>query len=533
MAKIIKLGVEARDKISKGVNELANTVGVTLGPKGRNVILTRSWGSPQVTKDGVSIAREISLKDQFEDMGAQMVKSAASKTCDAAGDGTTTATVLAQSMFNEGIKLLAANYNPMDLKRGIDKAVQKVVDELGTIAKETSDSEEIVQVGTISANGDLTIGKLLAEAMGKVGRDGVITIEESDTLETKLEFSEGMQFDRGYMTPYFINNVERSQVEFNNCFILLCDGRLDDIQVLVNLFQQVSQSGKPLVIIAEDFSQNFVATLILNMRSGALTSCPIKAPGFGDRRKEILKDLSVLTGSVLFTEDTGTLVKDATVEDLGVVDKAVINRSNTTLVGGSGKEEELLARVTQIKDDIRNTNSDYDREKMQDRLAKLVGGVAVIKVGAPTEPEMKEKKDRVEDAMHSTRAAVEEGIVAGGGVALLRCSHVVDNLIDSLEEQGEIEGAKIVKKSLEAPVRKIAENAGFSADRVVDKVVESNNTDFGYNAAKERFENLVESGVIDPKKVVRCALQNAASVASMLLTTEAIVGDEPEQEKNA
>jgi len=528
--KFVKYNEDARKHIQAGVNKLANAVKVTLGPKGRHVLLRRSWGAPHVTRDGVTIAKEIFLKDQFEDMGAQMVKAAASKTCDEAGDGTTTATVLAQAIYAEGLQLLTAGYNPIDLKRGIDKAVNVVVEVLDSFVKITQDPEEIAQVGTISAN-DPEIGKLISEAMSSVGKEGIITIEESQSLKTHLEISDGMQFDRGYITPYFITDVERTVVDLPEASVLLYDGRLENIKLLEALLQEVSRSGKPVLIIAEEFGQNALATLVQNKLRGSLFSCPVKAPGFGERRKEILKDLAVLTGATLFTNETGMTLDKAELSHLGNARRIIVTRADTTIVGGGGNKEKIKTRAAQIKDDISHCDTDYDQKRMRERLAKLMGGVAVIKVGAPTEPEMKERKDRVEDAVHATRAAVEEGIVPGGGIALLRCSDAVMDLIESLEDRGERDGAQIILNCLKSPLRIIVENAGGSPD-VVEKEVLKRNGNVGYNAAKGTYEDLVESGVIDPKKVVRCALQNAASVASMLITTEAMVADDPTETNN-
>jgi len=524
-SKLVMYDTKARELIKSGVDKLANAVRVTLGPKGRHVLLRRSWGPPHVTRDGVTIAREIFLKDQFEDMGAQMVKTAASKTCDEAGDGTTTATVLAQAIYNEGLQLLAAGYNPVDLKRGIDKAVDVVVAYLDQIAKPTQDPAEIAQIGTISAN-DKEIGELIAEGMKKVGKEGVISIEESQTLKTHLELSDGMQFDRGYITPYFITDGERSIVDLPDAFLLIYDGRIEEIETLVPLLQEVSKSGKPILIIAEDYSQKVLATLIQNKLRGALFNCPIKAPGFGERRKELLKDLSVLTGATLFSKDIGMTFEQAELRHLGEARKIVVSRSSTTIIGGAGKKEMILERANQIRADIEHCDSDYDRKTMRDRLAKLVGGVAVIRVGAPTEPEMKEKKDRVEDAVHATKAAVEEGIVPGGGVALLRCTNLVQQLIETLKKE-EREGARIILNSLKAPLRRIVENSGGKPDVVEQSILNVEQFGFGYNAAEDKYEDLIVAGIIDPKKVVRCALQNAASVASMLITTEAMVADDP------
>lgn len=525
--KLVIYKEDARDKIRAGVNKLADAVKVTLGPKGRHVLLRRSWGAPHVTRDGVTIAKEIFLKDQFEDMGAQMAKTAAQKTVDDAGDGTTTATILVQSIYNDGIKKLAANYSPVDLKRGIDKAVDVVVEELERITKPTQDPEEIAQIGTISAN-DKDIGNLLSEAMEKVGKDGVITIEESPTFKTYLEVADGMKFDRGYITPYFITNIDKVQVELDECFVFLHDGRLENVKEMEPILQEISRTGKSLLLMAEDYGQNFVATLIINKQRGTLFSCPVKAPGFGERRKEILKDIAVLTGGSVFANEAGLTMKQATMNHLGTANKVIITRSETTIIGGGGSKDEIKARVNQIKDDMKSCDSSYDKEKMRERLAKLVGGVAVIRVGAATEPEMKEKRDRVEDAMHATRAAVEEGIVPGGGVALLRCSPSVEELCKTLKNEGEREGAKIILSALQAPLKIIAFNAGCSPDIVVNSVLAEEFPEYGYNAAENRYENLVAAGIIDPKKVVRCALQNAASIASMLLTTEALVADDPD-----
>lgn len=525
VSKLVVYDNKARGLIKSGVDKLANAVRVTLGPKGRNVLLRKSWGAPHVTRDGVTIAKEIFLEDLFEDMGAQMVKTAASKTCDEAGDGTTTATVLTQAIYNEGLQLLVAGYNPVDLKRGIDKAVKVVVDYLDKIAKPVQDAEEIMQVGIISAN-DKEIGELVAEGMKKVGKEGVISIEESQTFKTYLELSDGMQFDRGYITPYFVTDGEHSVVDLPDSFILICDDRIEEVETLVPLLQEVSKSGKPILIIAEDYSQKVLATLIQNKLRGALFNCPVKAPGFGQRRKEILKDLSVLTGATLFSNDIGMTFKQAEISHLGKARKVVVNRISTTIIGGNGEKEKVLERANQIRADLKYCDSEYDRKTMKDRLAKLVGGIAVIRVGAPTEPEMKEKKDRVEDAVHATRAAVEEGIVPGGGVALLRCSSVIEEFIETLEK-GEREGAKIILNSLKSPLCRIVENAGGKPDVVEQKILNTESLNFGYNAVKDSYEDLIGTGIIDPKKVVRCAIQNAASVASMLITTEAMIADNP------
>lgn len=529
-SKIVKYGNEARQSIKKGVDKLANAVKVTLGPKGRHVLFRTNWGSSHVTRDGVTIAKEIFLRDQFEDMGAQMVKTAATKTVDDCGDGTTTATVLSQAIYSDALQLLAVGYNPIDIKRGMDKAVEKVIENLTIIAQPTQDPEKIAQIGTISAN-DEEIGKLIADAMEKVGKEGVVTIEESQTVKTQLEVSDGMEFDRGYITPYFVTDVDHATVDLLDSFVLVYDGRLEEINALVPLLQSVSKTGRPILIIAEDYGQNCLATLINNKLKGSLYSCPIKAPGFGERRKEILKDLAVLTKATLFAKEVGMDIGKATIENLGQARRIVVTRSNTTIVGGIGTKEAITARANQIRHDIEHCDSDYDRKGMRQRLAKLLGGVAIIKVGAPTEPEMKEKKDRVEDALHATKAAVEEGIVPGGGIALLRCSNVVKELIDALEDKGEREGARIILNSLEAPLRMIVQNAGGKPDLVIAEVLKNDNLNFGFNAAKDRFEDLVATGIIDPKKVVRCALQNAVSVSSMLITTEAMIADDPEEKE--
>lgn len=525
--KVIKIGDEARQSLKAGVDKVADLVGSSLGPRGRNTIIARSWGAPHITKDGVTIAREISLKDQFENMGAQTVKVAASKTCDEAGDGTTTATVLAQSIFNHGFKMLAAGFSPIDLKRGIDKATATVIEHLKSLSREVEGVEEVAQVGTISANGDREIGELLAKAVDKVGRDGIITVEEGDGQDTVLTFAEGVKFDRGYMTPHFITNLDSFQVEFEDACVLLNDGRLQDANVILPVLEAVHKKGKPILIIAEDFAQGVVATLIANRKNG-LVSCPIRSPGFGDNRKEMMKDLAVLTGATLFSADLGNKLDDASWDDLGTVKLAVIDRNTTTLVSGGGTNEALKERIAQIRDALKHASNEYDKSKLQERLAKLVGGVAQIRVGGATEPEMKEKKDRVEDAMYATRAAVEEGIVTGGGMALLRCRNAVRALSGTLEA-GEREGAKAVMEALESPARRIAENANGTSEGVVSEVLKSNDPNFGYNAQLNVFEDLAERGIIDPTKVVRCAIQNAASVASMLLTTEGMIGEEPKE----
>lgn len=532
MAKKILEKDEARQAIRRGVNKVANTIGHTLGPKGKNVIIQRSWGSPHTTKDGVTVGKSIELKDPFENMGAQMIKAAAQHTVDMAGDGTTTSSVLAQAIYNQGLKLLASGFNPVDLKRGLDKATAAAVSELANIVKPVEDNEEIAQVGTISANGDTHIGNLLAEALSKVGKDGVITIEESGNFETTLETTDGMEFDRGYMSPYFITDPEKSRVVFENCYVLLCESRLENPQELVPLFNEIAKKGKQLLIVADDFGQTLIATLAVNKQNGVFQSCAVKAPGFGDRRKEILKDLAVLTGATLFSKDLGLEARNAEWDHLGSAKRIIITRGSTTIVGGGGTAQDIKDRCNQIRNDMEHVgDSAYDRERMRERLAKLTGGVAVIRVGAPTEPEMKEVKDRVEDAMNATRAAAEEGIVPGGGIALLRCKSAVERLVATLVE-GEREGAKIVLNALEAPLRKIVSNSGVGPDIVVYTVLQNDSPHYGYNAALGKFEDLVEAGIIDPKKVVRCALQNAASVASLLLTTEAMVADEPEDKED-
>lgn len=532
MPKSILEQDRARQAIKNGVDKVANTVGFTLGPKGKNILIQRNWGiSPHTTKDGVTAARSIDLKDPFENMGAQMIKAASQSTVNSAGDGTTTATVLAQSIFNNGLKLLASGFNPVDLKRGIEKATKVAVSELANIVKPTETPEEIAQVGTISSNGDTHIGNLFAEALSKVGKDGVITIEEGSNLDTILETTDGMEFDRGYMSPYFINEPEKSQCVFKNCYILLCESRLENPQELVPLFEEVVKKSKQLLVVADDFGQTFIATLAVNKQNGVLQSCAVKAPGFGNRRQEILKDLAVLTGGTLFSKDLGLEVRNAEIKHLGTAEKVVINRGTTTIIGGGGTAEEIKDRCDQIRNDMLHVgDSEYDRERMRERLAKLAGGVAVIRVGGQTEEETKELRDRVEDAMHATRAAAEEGIVPGGGVALLRCKKAVEDVLASLEDEGEREGAKIILRSLEAPIRKIVENSGVGPDIVVHNVLSNDNINYGYNAARGEYTNMVEAGIIDPKKVVRCALQNASSVASLLLTTEAMIAEDVESE---
>jgi len=525
MAKQITYGDESRQAILRGVNRLADAVKVTLGPKGRNVVLDKKFGSPIITKDGVTVAKEIDLKDPLENMGAQMVREVASKTSDVAGDGTTTATVLAQAIYREGAKNVTAGANPMDLKRGIDKAVSAVTEELKKLSKPVK-GKMIAQVGTISANNDETIGGIIAEAMEKVGKDGVITVEEAKSMETSLEVVEGMQFDRGYLSPYFVTDPERMEAALDNALILIHEKKISSMKDLLPVLEQVAKLGKPLVIIAEDVEGEALATLVVNKLRGTLQVAAVKAPGYGDRRKAMLEDIAILTGGKAITEDLGIKLENIKLDDLGKAKKITIDKDNTTIVEGSGKAKDIEGRVKQIRAQVDETTSDYDREKLQERLAKLVGGVAVIKVGAATETEMKEKKARVEDAMHATKAAVEEGIVPGGGVALLRSLKAVE----ALKEEGDVQvGINLIRRALEEPLRQIAVNAGYEGAVVVSKVRESKNAEEGFNAQNEKYENLVEAGVIDPTKVVRSALQNAASIASLLLTTEALISEIPEE----
>jgi len=525
MAKEIIYDAKAREAMLKGVKTLADAVVITLGPKGRNVVIEKSWGSPNVTKDGVTVAKEIDLEDKFENMGAQMVKEVASKTSDMAGDGTTTATILARAIYENGQKLVVAGNNPMDIKRGIDKAVTKVVENLEAIAKPTKDQNEIAQVGTISANNDETIGNIIAEAMDKVGKEGVITVEEAKSMDTTLEVVEGMQFDRGYLSPYFVTDAEKMVAALENPFVLICDKKISSMKDLLPVLEEIAKTGKPLVIIAEDIEGEALATLVVNKLRGTLNIAAVKAPGFGDRRKAMLEDIGVLTGGQVVSEDVGIKLENVTVQDLGQAKSIVIDKDNTTIVDGAGSREALEGRVKMIRAQSEETSSDYDREKLQERLAKLVGGVAVINVGAATETEMKEKKARVEDALNATRAAVEEGIVAGGGVALVRSITALDDLKLEGEEQL---GVDVVAKAIEEPLRKIVENAGVEGAVVINRVKEGKGA-FGYNARTNVYEDLIEAGVIDPKKVVRFALQNAASVASVMLTTEAMIADKPEE----
>jgi chaperonin GroEL len=529
MAKEILFDTDARAKLLKGVDGLANAVRVTLGPKGRNVIIEKSFGSPTITKDGVTVAKEIEFSDKFENMGAQMVKEVASKTSDVAGDGTTTATVLAQAIFREGSKLVVAGMNPMELKRGIEKAVTAITTELELLSKPTREQSEIAQVGTNSANSDETIGKILAEAMGKVGREGVITVEEGRSLTTELEVVEGMQFDRGYLSPYFVTNPESMEAVLEDPLILLHEKKISNMKDLLPLLEQVARQGKPLLIVAEDLEGEALATLVVNKIRGTLNVAAVKAPGFGDRRKAMLQDMAILTGGNVIAEELGLKLENVTLKDLGKAKRIQIDKDNTTIIDGSGSKKDIEGRCGEIRNQVEETTSDYDREKLQERLAKLVGGVAVIQVGAATETEMKEKKARVEDALHATRAAVEEGIVPGGGVALIRCLKGVDK-IDANEEQ--MAGVNIIRKAVEAPLRRISENAGIEGSIVVEKVKTLKGAQ-GFNAATETYEDLLKAGVLDPTKVVRTALQNAASVASLLLTTEAMVADKPEEKEAA
>ncbi len=529
-AKEIFFDVKAREKLARGVDKLANAVKVTLGPKGRNVALEKSFGAPVITKDGVTVAKEIELDDKFENMGAQLVKEVASKTSDAAGDGTTTATILAQSVYHEGIKLVAAGRNPMAIKRGIDKGVEALIAELANLAKPTRDQKEIAQIGTISANSDATIGNIIAEAMSKVGKEGVITVEEAKGLETTMDVVEGMRFDRGYLSPYFVTNAEKMICEMDNPYILCTEKKISSMKDMLPVLEQVAKVNRPLMLIAEDVEGEALATLVVNKLRGALQVVAVKAPGFGDRRKAMLQDIAVLTGGQVASDDTGTKLENMTLADLGTAKRVVVDKDNTTIVDGAGKSEDIKARVKQIRAQIEDSTSDYDREKLQERLAKLVGGVAVVHVGAATEVEMKEKKDRVEDALNATRAAVEEGIVPGGGTALIRVSKVLNDIKPA--DDDELAGVNIIRRAIEEPLRQIAHNAGFEGSIVVEKV-RAGKDGFGFNAATGEYEDLIKAGVIDPKKVTRTALQNAASVASLLLTTECAIAEKPEPKKDA
>ncbi len=528
-AKEIVYTETARKLVLQGVDALANAVKVTLGPKGRNVVIEKSFGSPVVTKDGVTVAKEIELENRFENMGAQMVREVASKTSDTAGDGTTTATVLAQAIFREGSKLVAAGHNPMEIKRGIDKAVEAIVGELKNLAKQTQDPKEITQVGTISANGDQTIGELISQAMEKVGKEGVITVEEAKSADTTLDVVEGMQFDRGYLSPYFVTDTERMIATLEDAFILISEKKISNMKDLLPVLESIARQQRPLVIIAEDVEGEALATLVVNRIRGTLSACAVKAPGFGDRRKEMLKDIAILTGGQVISEDLGAKLENVTLSDLGRAKRVKIDKDNTTIIDGAGAQEKIQGRIREVRAQIEATTSDYDREKLQERLAKLAGGVAVIKVGAATEVEMKEKKARVEDALNATRAAVEEGIVPGGGVALIRLAKVLDTLDLSGEQRF---GVQIIRRSIEEPLRQISANAGVEGSIVVNKVREGSGA-FGYNAATDTYGDLLAQGVIDPAKVVRCALQNASSVAGLMLTTEALVAERPKDEKKS
>ncbi len=527
MSKVLIFSEDARAHILKGVNTLANAVKVTLGPKGRNVVIDKSFGSPLITKDGVTVAKEIELENKFENMGAQMVKEVASKTNDEAGDGTTTATVLAQAIYREGAKLVSAGHNPMSIKRGIDKAVAIVIDELKTMAKPVKGSNEVAQVGSISANNDKEIGQMLADAMDKVGKEGVITIEESKTAKTEVTVVEGMQFDRGYLSPYFVTNAERMEAVLENAYVLVYDKKISSMKDMISILEGVAKQGRQLLIIAEDVEGEALATLVVNKLRGTLHICAVKAPGFGDRRKAMLEDIAILTGAKVISEDIGLKLEQATVADLGVAKRIVVDKDNTTVIDGAGKKADITARVNAIKAQIEETSSDYDKEKLKERLAKLAGGVAVIHVGAPSEVEMKEKKHRVEDALNATRAAVEEGIVAGGGTALLRASTKVDKTKFSEEEQF---GAIIIKRACEEPIRQIAANAGLDGAIVLDRILQNKSISWGFNAYSDEYTDLIKDGVIDPVKVVRCALTNAASVSSLMLTTETMIAEAPKKE---
>jgi chaperonin GroEL len=526
-AKDVKFSTEARERMLRGVDTLANAVKVTLGPKGRNVVIEKSFGAPRITKDGVTVAKEIELEDKFENMGAQMVREVASKTNDLAGDGTTTATVLAQAIVKEGAKSVAAGMNPMDLKRGIDLAVEAIVADLKAHAKKVTSNDEIAQIGTISANGDTEIGRFLADAMQKVGNEGVITVEEAKSLNTELEVVEGMQFDRGYVSPYFVTNAEKMKVELEDPYILIHEKKLSGLQTMLPLLEAVVQTGKPLLIVAEDVEGEALATLVVNKLRGGLKIAAVKAPGFGDRRKAMLEDIAILTGGTAIAEDLGIKLENVTLNMLGRAKKVVIDKENTTIVNGAGAKKDIEARVAQIKAQIEETTSDYDREKLQERLAKLAGGVAVLRVGGATEVEVKEKKDRVDDALHATRAAVEEGILPGGGVALLRALKALDGVKTANADQKA--GVDIVRRAIQVPARQIVQNAGEDGSLVVGKLLENGNYNWGFNAATDEYQDLMKAGVIDPAKVVRTALQDAASVASLLITTEALVADKPKK----
>ncbi len=531
MSKVLKYSQEARGAILNGVNALADAVKVTLGPKGRNVVIQKSFGSPQITKDGVTVAKEIELDDNFENMGAQMVKEVAQKTNEDAGDGTTTATVLAQAIYIEGVKLVTAGHNPMELKKGIDLAVTKVVEKIKSLSKPVSSDEEIAQVGTISGNNDPEIGRIISEAMSKVGKEGVITIEESKTAETTLDVVEGMQFDRGYLSPYFVNNAEKMEVVFDSPNILITDKKISSMKEMIGILEKSVQTSRPLLMIAEDVDGEALTTLVVNKLRGSLNVCAIKAPGFGDRRKEMLKDIATLTGATVISEELGRTLESAELSDLGSAKRVTVDKENTTIVDGAGNPRAVEDRAKAIKAQIEETTSDYDKDKLQERLAKLIGGVAVINVGAPSETEMKEKKDRVEDALNATRAAVEEGVVVGGGCALLHAAKVLDNLKGANEEQ--TSGISIIRKAIAEPVKQIANNAGLEGSVVANEVRSSKKENYGYNAKDDKYEDLVVAGIIDPTKVVRSALQNAASVAGMMLTTETLIADAPKKDGSA
>src|SRR5215469_5777624 len=525
-AKIVKFNRDAREKILRGVNILADAVTVTLGPRGRNVVLEKSFGAPNVTKDGVTVAKEVELEDKFENMGAQMVKEVASKTSDVAGDGTTTATVLARQIFAEGVKLVAAGHDPMSLKRGIDKAVEAIIGALKDMSKPTKDPKEIAQVGTIAANTDSTIGDVIAEAMNKVGKEGVITVEEAKGLDTTLDVVEGMQFDRGYLSPYFVTDPERMECVLQDAYLLIHEKKISTMKDILPILEQIAKSGKPFIIIAEDIEGEALATLVVNKIRGTLQCVAVKAPGFGDRRKAMLEDIAILTGGKPIAEELGIKLENVTIQDLGRAKRIVVDKDNTTIIDGAGKKSDIEARIKQIRAQIDETTSDYDREKLQERLAKLIGGVAVINVGAATEVEMKEKKARVEDALHATRAAVEEGIVPGGGVALLRSAAVLDTLKTDGDERI---GVDIIRRACEEPVRQIVGNAGYEGAIVIEKIRANKDHNFGFNAASATYEDLVKSGVIDPTKVTRSALQNASSISALMLTTEAMIAEIPEK----
>lgn len=530
MSKVITFSEDARAHILKGVNTLANAVKVTLGPKGRNVVIDKSFGSPLITKDGVTVAKEIELENKFENMGAQMVKEVASKTNDEAGDGTTTATVLAQAIYREGAKLVSAGHNPMSIKRGIDKAVEMVIDELKDMAKPVKGSNEVAQVGSISANNDKEIGQMLADAMDKVGREGVITIEESKTAKTEVTVVEGMQFDRGYLSPYFVTNAERMEAVLENAYVLVYDKKISSMKDMIGILEGVAKQGRQLLIIAEDVEGEALATLVVNKLRGTLHICAVKAPGFGDRRKAMLEDIAILTGAKVISEDIGRRLEQATIEDLGIAKRIVVDKDNTTIIDGAGKKADISGRVSSIKAQIEETSSDYDKEKLKERLAKLAGGVAVIHVGAPSEVEMKEKKHRVEDALNATRAAVEEGIIAGGGTALLRAANKLEKAKFNEEEAF---GATIIRRACEEPIRQISANAGLDGAIVLDRILQNKSNTWGYNAYSDTYGDLIKDGVIDPVKVVRCALLNASSVASLMLTTETMIAEAPKKETAA